>query len=62
MVVVQTIARVERDSNDKPLTPVILKKVTIVREGHPMPPLPPDPQNVVLPGQPPIGLPKGPSQ
>jgi peptidyl-prolyl cis-trans isomerase A (cyclophilin A) len=40
VVVVQTIARVERDSNDKPLTPVILKKVTIVPEGKPLPPIP----------------------
>ena len=38
--VVKAIARVERDSNDKPLTPVVLKKVMIVREGQPMPPLP----------------------
>jgi peptidyl-prolyl cis-trans isomerase A (cyclophilin A) len=38
--VVKTIARVQRDSNDKPLTPVTLKKVTIVREGQPLPPLP----------------------
>jgi peptidyl-prolyl cis-trans isomerase A (cyclophilin A) len=40
VLVVKTIARVERDSNDKPLTPVYLKKVTIVREGHPLPPDP----------------------
>jgi peptidyl-prolyl cis-trans isomerase A (cyclophilin A) len=40
VVVVKTIARVERDSQDKPLTPVLLKKVTIVREGQPMPALP----------------------
>jgi peptidyl-prolyl cis-trans isomerase A (cyclophilin A) len=40
VVVVQTIARVQRDSNDKPLTPVTLKKVTIVREGQPLPPPP----------------------
>ncbi len=40
VLVVQTIARVQRDSNDKPLTPVILKKVTIVREGQPLPPAP----------------------
>jgi peptidyl-prolyl cis-trans isomerase A (cyclophilin A) len=39
--VVKAIARVQRDGNDKPLTPVILKKVTIVREGQPMPPRPP---------------------
>jgi peptidyl-prolyl cis-trans isomerase A (cyclophilin A) len=38
--VVKTIARVQRDDNDKPLTPVTLNKVTIVPEGAPMPPLP----------------------
>jgi peptidyl-prolyl cis-trans isomerase A (cyclophilin A) len=38
--VVKAIARVPRDGNDKPLSPVILKKVTIVREGQPMPQLP----------------------
>jgi peptidyl-prolyl cis-trans isomerase A (cyclophilin A) len=40
VAVVKTIARVPRDANDKPLKPVVLKKVTIVREGQPMPPLP----------------------
>ncbi|MGD0940760.1 MAG: TonB family protein [Terracidiphilus sp.] len=35
--VIKTIARVQRDGNDKPVTPVVLKKVTIVREGQPMP-------------------------
>jgi peptidyl-prolyl cis-trans isomerase A (cyclophilin A) len=38
VLVVKTIARVERDSNDKPVTPVVLKKVTIVPEGQPVPP------------------------
>jgi peptidyl-prolyl cis-trans isomerase A (cyclophilin A) len=38
--VVKAIARVPRDSNDKPLTPVILQKVTIVPEGQPIPPAP----------------------
>jgi peptidyl-prolyl cis-trans isomerase A (cyclophilin A) len=38
--VVKAIARVQRDSNDKPLTPVLLRKVTIVREGQPIPPAP----------------------
>jgi peptidyl-prolyl cis-trans isomerase A (cyclophilin A) len=47
--VVKTIARVPRDSNDKPLTPVVLKKVTIVPEGAPMPPLPPDEQPAAPP-------------
>ncbi len=38
--VVKTIARVERDPNDKPVTPVVLKKVTIIPEGQPVPPVP----------------------
>jgi len=33
LLVVKTIARVERDESDKPVTPVVLKKVTIVFEG-----------------------------
>jgi peptidyl-prolyl cis-trans isomerase A (cyclophilin A) len=40
LLVAQTIALVQTDRNDKPLTPVVLKKVTIVREGQPLPPLP----------------------
>jgi peptidyl-prolyl cis-trans isomerase A (cyclophilin A) len=39
--VVKAIARVQRDSNDKPLSPVTLIKVTIVPEGKPMPALQP---------------------
>ena len=38
--VVKTIARVQRDGRDKPLSPVVLKKVTIVGEGQPLPPSP----------------------
>jgi peptidyl-prolyl cis-trans isomerase A (cyclophilin A) len=38
--VVKAIARVERDAQDKPLSPVILRKVTIVKEGAPIPPRP----------------------
>jgi peptidyl-prolyl cis-trans isomerase A (cyclophilin A) len=37
--VVKAIARVEQDSQNKPLTPVVLKKVTIVHEGQPLPPV-----------------------
>ncbi len=44
IAVVKAIARVPRDENNKPLTPVVLKKVTIVPEGQPLPPL--------LPGEP----------
>src|SRR5271169_2453940 len=40
ILVVKSIARVERDGNDKPVDPVILKKVTIVPEGQPLPPAP----------------------
>ena len=40
--VVKTIARVERDAQDKPLTPVYLKRMTIVLDGQPMPPVPAD--------------------
>lgn len=35
--VVKAIARVERDPSDKPVTPVVLKKVTIVPEGQAAP-------------------------
>ena len=38
--VVKAIARVPRDSDDKPRSPVILQKVTIVPEGQPLPPDP----------------------
>ena len=38
--VVKAIARVERDAEDKPLSPVVLRKVTIVKEGAPIPPPP----------------------
>jgi|WetSurMetagenome_2_1015567.scaffolds.fasta_scaffold24443_3 peptidyl-prolyl cis-trans isomerase A (cyclophilin A) len=37
ILVVKTIARVQVDRNDKPVTPVVLKKVTIVPEGQPLP-------------------------
>ncbi len=38
-----SIARVVRDSNDKPTTPVVIQHVTIVREGQAMPLLPATP-------------------
>ncbi len=40
--VVKAITHVQRDAHDKPLTPVVLKKVTIVPEGQPVPLLPAD--------------------
>jgi peptidyl-prolyl cis-trans isomerase A (cyclophilin A) len=38
VLIAESIADVERDAHDKPLDPVILKKVTIVPNGQPMPP------------------------
>jgi len=38
--VVKTIARVQANSDGKPLVPVVLRKVTIVPEGQPLPPAP----------------------
>lgn len=35
--VVKSIARVNRDANDKPVEPVVLKKVTIIPAGQPVP-------------------------
>ncbi len=40
VLIVASIARVERDPSDKPVTPVVISKITIVREGQPMPPAP----------------------
>ncbi len=35
--IVKAIARVNRDSNDKPVDPVVLKKVTVIPAGQPVP-------------------------
>jgi peptidyl-prolyl cis-trans isomerase A (cyclophilin A) len=40
LLVAQSIALVQTDSSDKPVTPVVLKKVTIVREGQTIPTVP----------------------
>ncbi|NYF81069.1 peptidylprolyl isomerase [Granulicella arctica] len=40
VLLVASIARVDRDSSDKPTTPVMINKVTVVREGQALPPLP----------------------
>lgn len=40
VLVAQSITQVQRNSQDKPLDPVYLKKVTIVQPGQPLPPLP----------------------
>jgi len=40
VLMVATIARVDRNRDDKPLSPVVLNKVTIVPDGQPIPPDP----------------------
>lgn len=40
VLMVTGIALVDRNSEDKPLTPVVMNKVTIVPNGQPIPPLP----------------------
>lgn len=40
VLIAASIARVERNSEDKPVTPVVMNKVTIVPEGQPIPPEP----------------------
>jgi peptidyl-prolyl cis-trans isomerase A (cyclophilin A) len=44
VLIVKSIARVERDANDKPLAPVTLIKVSIVQPGQPMPAISAQPQ------------------
>lgn len=38
--IVKSIARVNRDANNRPIEPVVLRKVTIVQPGQPLPPPP----------------------
>lgn len=42
-LLVASIARVDRNANDKPTTPVVIEHVTIVPDGQPMPPPPATP-------------------
>jgi peptidyl-prolyl cis-trans isomerase A (cyclophilin A) len=50
VLLVASIARVERNAQDKPITPVTINKVTIVPEGQP---IPPDPAAAPAPPNPP---------
>ena len=50
--VVKTIARVQTNRDDKPLVPVVLKKVIIVPEGQALPPDPSPPPSPAAPPQP----------
>ena len=59
VTVVQSIARVDKSPTDKPLTPVVINRVTIVPEGQPLPPEPPG-----IPSSPssaPVGTPAAPA-
>jgi len=49
VLLVASIARVERDPSDKPLTPIVINKITVVREGQPMPPAPAPPATPAIP-------------
>jgi peptidyl-prolyl cis-trans isomerase A (cyclophilin A) len=50
LLVAQAITQVPRDSNDKPVTPVVLKKVTIVPEGQSTQPSPASaPKQITIP-------------
>ena len=48
VLLVSTIARVERNSEDKPITPVVMNKITIIPAGQPVPPAP----GTISPGSP----------
>ncbi|AEU35634.1 peptidylprolyl isomerase [Granulicella mallensis] len=52
VLLVASIARVERNAEDKPLTPVVMNKVTIVPDGQPLPPEPALP--AAAPATPPV--------
>ena len=49
VIISSSIARVERNAQDKPYTPVVLTRVTIVRAGQPMPPDPTVPATATTP-------------
>ena len=62
VLIAATIARVERNANDKPLTPVTLDRVTVVREGQPIPAVPASgPAPPTAPPATAPSLPRGPS-
>lgn len=49
VLVVASIARVDRDAQDKPREPAIIRKVTVVREGQPIPPPPAETAPAAIP-------------
>ncbi len=60
VLLVSSIARVPRNAEDKPDTPVVISRITIVRDGQPMPPQPAGtPQAPTSSSPMPASLPKG---
>ena len=57
VLMVATMARVERDSNDKPNTTITISKVTIVNPGNPIPPVPAPAVAAPAPSTPPVVTP-----
>jgi peptidyl-prolyl cis-trans isomerase A (cyclophilin A) len=54
VLIVATIARVDRDSNDKPLSPVTINKIYVLRDGDaPLPAAPASPATDLLVAHPP---------
>lgn len=51
-LIAASIARVDRDSNDKPTVPIVIQRVTVVRDGQPMPAAPAAPAALVVPSAP----------
>ena len=51
-LIVASIARVDRDANDKPTTPVVIQRVTVVRDGQAMPVEPVPAQTSTAPAAP----------
>ncbi len=49
VLLVSSIARVPRSANDKPTAPVVINRISIVRESQPMPPLPATPPAAAAP-------------
>ena len=49
ILLVASIARVDRNAEDKPNVPVVINHITIVRDGEPMPPPPPAPATTPAP-------------
>ncbi len=65
VLIVASIARVERNPDDKPYTPVLINKVTVLQPGQPVPPdpTPAAPLTIITnPEAPPSATPQSPHQ